>query len=76
MQQEDILRIKREAKTLKRREGRFSYMQYLDEAARRLYGVRHYHEALARSRRAKTAIEPASPMQHYLRAVQEYYLAI
>ena len=52
MDSRDIDRIKHEAKTLRKRDGSMTYMQYLDQAARNLYGVRHFHEAQARYKRA------------------------
>ncbi len=76
MQQKDIARIKQTAKKLKKQGGGRTYMQYLDQAARELYGVRHYHEAQVRSKRQVPSSVPVSPVQHYLHTVQEYYLAI
>ena len=83
MDSRDIDRIKREAKTLRKRDGSMTYMQYLDQAARNLYGVRHFHEAQAIYKRAdigsfiRTAegsFIGTTPAQYYLRSVQEYYL--
>ena len=52
-----------------------SYMQCLDHVAREMYGVRHFHEARARVKRAASkAPIIVSPLQYYLRTVQEYYL--
>ena len=75
MDSRDIARIKREAKTLRQRDGSMTYMQYLDQAARHLYGVRHFHEAQARYKRTITVpwVE-TTPAEYYLRSVQEYYL--
>ena len=71
----DIQLIKRQARARSRGEGSMTYMQYLDQVARELYGVRHFHEARARYRSATTATAAAvSPLQHYLRSMQEYYL--
>ena len=81
----DLTRIKRKAKALKRNNGSMTYMQYLDQAAREIYGVRHFHEAQAHYAQAHFAqeksaqpatenVQQASPLQYYLRSVQEYYL--
>ena len=75
MDSRDIDRIKHEAKTLRKRDGSMTYMQYLDQAARNLYGVRHFHEAQARYSLIRTAEgSVTTPAQYYLRSVQEYYL--
>lgn len=78
---QDILRIKKHAKRLKKTHGSHGYMKYLDQAARELCGVRHFHEAQVLAAKTQTnvaiAASPilvASPMQHYLRSLQEYYL--
>jgi len=76
----DLTLIKRHAKAQRkerkeRKEGGMTYMQCLDEAARDLYGLRHFHEARARVKHAAIATPTAaSPLQYYLRTVQEYYL--
>lgn len=80
----DLTRIKRKARALKRDNGSMTYMQYLDQAAREIYGVRHFHEAQAHYAQALFAQETAptstenvpqaSPLQYYLRSIQEYYL--
>jgi hypothetical protein len=50
-------------------------MQCLDQVARELYGLRHFHEARAKAKHAASATPAsASPLQYYLRTVQEYYL--
>ena len=76
----DIKQIKREARRMSRTAAEGSYMQHLDAAARNLYGVRHYHEALMRHRRSDVppvAVAPAwTHSQHYLHTLQEYYLGI
>lgn len=71
----DLARIRKEAKSRRRRQGHASYMQYLDLVARELYGVRHFHEAQAVSRAAHmTRSRQVSPTHHYLRSLQAYYL--
>ena len=67
----DILRIKRAARRMKKTGGSMTYMQYLDQASRELFGVRHFHEA--RSIAARSQKQP-SALQFYLRSVQENYL--
>ena len=51
MQGRDLKRIKWHARALSRN-AELSYMQALDQAARDLFGVRHFHEAQARARAA------------------------
>lgn len=71
----DLDLIKRHAKTRKKDGGGMTYMQYLDQSTRELYGLRHFHEARARVKQAASATPTAaSPLQYYLRTVQEYYL--
>jgi hypothetical protein len=74
----DLGLIKRHAKTRSKEGGGMTYMQCLDQAARELYGLRHFHEARARVKHAASATHAmpiaASPLQYYLRTVQEYYL--
>jgi hypothetical protein len=71
----DLNLIKRHAKIQSKEGGGMTYMQCLDQAARELYGLRHFHEARARVKHAAGATPiPASPLQYYLRTVQEYYL--
>lgn len=48
-----------------------TYMQYLDQASRELFGVRHFHEA---RRIAARSQKQTSALQFYLRSVQENYL--
>ena len=74
----DIHLIKREARALRKRDGSMTYMQYLDQVARELYGLRHFHEAVARHRR-QPAKSPFSPIAHYLHYQldqQAYYMDI
>ena len=70
----DLARIRRQAKALRKTDAGSTYMQHLDQVARELYGVRHFHEARARAKLAATTVLSASPLQYYLRSVQEYYL--
>ncbi len=51
MQGRDLKRIKWHARALSRN-AELSYMQALDQAARDLFGVRHFDEAQARTRAA------------------------
>lgn len=51
-----------------------TYMQHLDQAARELYGVRHFHEATARAKRETLPVVQRSAASDYLQTVQEYYL--
>lgn len=70
----DLKRIKRLAKVLKKESPR-RHMHCLDDAARQLYGVRHYHEARVLAGRATAAAVPTvDPAKLYLRTLQEYYL--
>ena len=71
----NLLQLKRQARRLQRNDaggGRRSYMQYLDEAARNVYGLRHYHEAIRLSRRRPNP--GATPFELYRQTLQEYYL--
>ena len=71
----DLDLIKRHARTRKKEGGDMTYMQCLDQVAAELYGLRHFHEARARVKHAAIATPiAASPLQYYLRTVQEYYL--
>ncbi len=71
----DLALIKRHAKAQSKAGGDMTYMQCLDQAAVELYGLRHFHEARARVKHAASAAPiAASPLQYYLRTVQEYYL--
>jgi len=71
----DLDLIKRQAKTRSKEDGGMTYMQCLDQVARELYGLRHFHEARAKAKHAASATPAsASPLQYYLRTVQEYYL--
>ena len=77
----DMSRIKRTAKANRKRDGSMTYMQHLDQAAKSLYGVRHFHEAQARFKRSyvpthETLMTTMTPAQYYLRTVQEYYLKL
>jgi len=72
----DLNLIKRQARTHRKEGGGMTYMQCLDQAARELYGLRHFHEARAKVRvKHAASVTPAaaSPLQYYLRTVQEYY---
>ena len=74
----DLNLIKRQAKTHRKEGGGMTSMQCLDQAARELYGLRHFHEARAKVRvkvKHAASVTPtaASPLQYYLRTVQEYY---
>tara|TARA_B110000503_G_scaffold109974_1_gene164594 strand:- start:970 stop:1212 length:243 start_codon:yes stop_codon:yes gene_type:complete len=71
----DLNLIKRQAKTRSKEAVGMTYMQCLDQVARELYGLRHFHEARAKAKHAANATPAtASPLQYYLRTVQEYYL--
>ncbi len=70
--------IKREARRLSRAIVDKTYMQHLNEVARNRFGVRHYHEAQTRAKRAQSsnfvALDAQSPLIFYLQSCQEYYL--
>ena len=83
----DLMRIKREARTRRKQDASLTYMQHLDQVARRLYGVRHYYEARVLKQqtlpkqagdktRPASGLLVATPAQHYLRDIQVYYLDI
>jgi len=71
----DLDLIKRQGKTRRKEGGGMTYMQCLDQAIRDLCGLRHFHEARAKAKRAASAKSAtASPVQYYLRTVQACYL--
>ena len=63
----DLGLIKRHTKTRRKEDGGMTFWQRLDQVARELYGLRHFHEASAKP-------AAASPLQYYLRTAQKYYL--
>jgi len=72
----DLNLIKRQAKTRRKEGSGLIYMQCLDQAARKRYGLRHFHESWAGVKvkhAASVTLAAASPLQYYLRTVQEYY---
>ncbi len=71
----DLLSDRGLIKTRNKKAGGITYMQCLDQAAQELYGRRHFHKAKARVKHAANDTPiAASPLQYYLRTVQEYYL--
>lgn len=70
----DLNLIKRQPKNYRKQGGFMAYMQGLDQAGRERYGLHHCHEPRARVKYA-ASVKPvaASPLQYYLRTVQEYY---
>ena len=70
----DLNLIKRQAKTYRKEGGFMAYIQGLDQAGRERYGLHHFHEAWARFKYA-ASVKPVatSPLQYYLRTVQDYY---
>jgi hypothetical protein len=72
----DLNLIKRQARTHRKEGGFMAYMQGLDQAERERYGLHHFHETRARAKvKYAASVKPAaaSPLQYYLRTVQEYY---
>jgi hypothetical protein len=72
----DLNLIKRQARTHRKEGSDMTYLQCPDQAARELYGLRHFHQSRAgvKVKHAASATPAAaSRLQYYLRTVQEYY---